>query len=264
MNASTPPFSWVPGAAQRHDDSLTSRTRAVRVRASPAPSRTNPHGGGPEAYARVSLGRDGPQGRSGGDWVRLGRGIGFVLARGIGCVWRARVGFGRRGDAGFARRQALAGSGLVTARGRTEANQRRMPGFARRRGPGPPDGESRVRSARRLGFGRRGPRVRSAHRGGEPARAGEPAGPTAGERGRTKGGRSGSLGAGARVRSADRRADRHPLPGPQTDPRPDDPMRRPLVVEPGLGQVEVPGDDEGDGRLGRTHGPPSIGGRGSP
>ena len=75
----------------------------------------------------------------------------------------------------FGRRRAPARIGPRAERSCTGANQRRTLGFARRRAPGPIDGESqvrsapesRVRSARGLGFGRRrapGPPGASARR----------------------------------------------------------------------------------------------------
>ncbi len=64
------------------------------------------------------------------------------------------------------------GPGSVPARGRTEPNRRRTPGFARRRGSGSRGAGSRVRSAPRPGFARRrgGRRARAGRRATRPAR----------------------------------------------------------------------------------------------
>ncbi len=94
---STHPFPWVPGAATRHDDSLTIRSRAARGRTSrprPARRRTAANQRRTPGFARRR--RPGPPGagigfvrRGGlasfgaGDWVRLAPGIGFVWRRGL-------------------------------------------------------------------------------------------------------------------------------------------------------------------------------------
>ena len=192
---------------------MTIRWRAVRGRVSPAPSRTEPNGGEPNVDARVRSAPDLGSARRRGlasfgaeDWLRLARGP-------------ARIG-------------------PRTAQGRTEPHETCTLGFARRRGSGPVGAGDWVRLAPGLGFARRpdgpiaggpAPRPLSARsRTGVDERrtlgfAREPptgSGSGAGDWVRSVGG-SGSVGAGSRVRSADRPAARRPLPGSKRthDPR---------------------------------------------